>query len=208
MTKLSQGKSRFFNFIVSSPDFQKGNLRNPNEKSAGAKESGDYLKRLKGFAQQMRLNPTPTENKFFNFLKENNIPFKNQVVILPYIIDFLLEGKNLVVELDGQHHNQNLNQMTYDTKRDELLMSMRLTVIRFNNENLDLNQIKEIYKKQPDFNNIKLLNRIGYHNHYYEKRAFGGKALGYFNKYFARYFVKEINKIVRMYKIDFQKSFA
>jgi len=39
MTKLSQGMSRFF-YYQNSPESQKGNLRQPNEKSAGAKDSG------------------------------------------------------------------------------------------------------------------------------------------------------------------------
>lgn len=49
MTDLSGVKNgRIFCCLKSAPLCQKSNLRHPNEKSAGLKESGDFLFRQKG----------------------------------------------------------------------------------------------------------------------------------------------------------------
>lgn len=57
-----------------------------------------------------------------------------------FIADFYCHQKKLVIELDGRIHE---SQKEYDTHRDEILASIGLRTIRFNNEELtDLRRVK------------------------------------------------------------------
>ncbi|MDF1520638.1 MAG: endonuclease domain-containing protein [Brevefilum sp.] len=96
---------------------------------------------LKARAKAMRSNMTPAESKLWYHLRNNNLAnfhFRRQQIIDPYIVDFYCHSENLVVEVDGSGH---LDQVEYDQKRDELLNSLGLRVLHFYNldviENID-----------------------------------------------------------------------
>jgi len=52
-----------------------------------------------------------------------------------YIADFHCHQKKLIVEIDGNYHNQTM-QIEYDRIRDETLSQMGYTVLRFKNEDV------------------------------------------------------------------------
>ena len=51
----------------------------------------------------------------------------------PFIVDFYCAKEKLVIELDGEVHN-NPQAMEYDSRRTKFLESHGLTVIRFENK--------------------------------------------------------------------------
>ena len=129
----------------------------------------DY-KRLRKYAHRMETKPT-MEEKFLleNMKKERaNLGYYIcQKVIVPYIADFFFSDKQLIVEIDGDFHDSNTKQQSYDTKRDIFLMSFGLTVWRFTNKEVLVNS-RSIIKKIESFtptNRTKHLNKkIRKHN--------------------------------------------
>lgn len=91
-------------------------------------------KQLIGYAKKMRLNPTESEKKARLALKKAKIPFKEQVPFKYYILDFLIENRLLVLEIDGGYHNERSKK---DKKRDDFCKSLGLKVLRIKNENVD-----------------------------------------------------------------------
>ena len=54
--------------------------------------------------------------------------FRRQVPTGPYFADFACLDARLVVEVDGDHHG---DQLVYDAKRDQCLSKMGFRVLRF-----------------------------------------------------------------------------
>jgi very-short-patch-repair endonuclease len=54
--------------------------------------------------------------------------FRRQVPIGPYFADFACLDARLLVEVDGEHHG---DQLVYDARRDHLLGEMAFRVLRF-----------------------------------------------------------------------------
>ena len=58
------------------------------------------------FLEKKVIKLTSPEKTFYNFLKENKIPFKSQPTNLPYKPDFLLHKYKLIININGCHwHN-------------------------------------------------------------------------------------------------------
>jgi 5-methyltetrahydrofolate--homocysteine methyltransferase len=53
--------------------------------------------------------------------------FRRQHPIGPYIVDFACHSARLIVEVDGEIHNQ---QQEYDAERDDCLRQLGFTVMR------------------------------------------------------------------------------
>jgi very-short-patch-repair endonuclease len=66
----------------------------------------------------------------------NNLDFDRQKIIGNYIVDFFSANKNVVIEVDGESHDF---KVEYDTKRDEYLKSLGLTVIHIPDEEIKKN---------------------------------------------------------------------
>ncbi len=92
-----------------------------------------YLK----YARGLRKYATDVENKLWYYLRSegfvrNNIKFRRQHIIEPYIVDFICISKKLIIELDGGQHAE---QIEYDHERTMFLAAKGYKVIRFwNNE--------------------------------------------------------------------------
>ena len=59
-------------------------------------------------ARAMRSAPTPFEQKLWHALRAkrfNGVKFGRQVVIGPYIVDFVPRSRKLVIEVDGDTHD-------------------------------------------------------------------------------------------------------
>ncbi|MFS4492916.1 endonuclease domain-containing protein [Maribacter sp. 2308TA10-17] len=112
-------------------------------------------KYLKEFRKELRKNPTKAESQLWKALQKNQLEgrkFRRQHSIGNYIVDFYSSKEKLIVELDGQVHDNFVNE-EYDRKRTEYLESLGFKVLRFENylvfEQLDmvLEAIKAEFKK-------------------------------------------------------------
>jgi len=63
----------------------------------------------------------------------NGFKFRRQVVIEPYIVDFVCFEARLIIEADGGQH---VEQAEYDALRTKTLESMGYRVIRFWNNHI------------------------------------------------------------------------
>ena len=100
-----------------------------------------YNKNLKFFARNLRKNQTSTEQILWEKLRKKqilNVQFYRQKPIYNYIADFYAPSVNLIIELDGQHHEINENKLN-DITRDTALSQLNLTILRFNNQQIHCN---------------------------------------------------------------------
>ena len=95
--------------------------------------------RLGNFARQMRAEPTPPERALWQALsarKLDGLKFRRQAVIDGVIVDFYCPEAGLVVELDGNTHDDPAR----DAQRDARLLGLRgLHVLRIANQQVGLN---------------------------------------------------------------------
>ena len=110
---------------------------------------------LKEFRKELRNNPTKAETKLWQGLKKSQLEgrkFRRQHSIENFIVDFYCPSEKLIVEVDGEVHNNFINN-EYDFKRTEQLNKLGYKVIRFTNEDifkslgLVLEAIKQEFKK-------------------------------------------------------------
>jgi very-short-patch-repair endonuclease len=84
-------------------------------------------------AKEMRANPTPAEAAMWRILRAKqfeNVKFARQVVLAPYIADFVARSRKLIVEIDGDTHAL---CEAKDAKRTAWLEKQGYRVIRFTN---------------------------------------------------------------------------
>lgn len=77
-----------------------------------------------------RHNLTEAEEVLWRVIKEkqlDDVHFRRQHAIGPYIVDFCAPRRKLVIELDGVQH---LDQHDYDEERTKFLQSRGYTVLR------------------------------------------------------------------------------
>ena len=90
-------------------------------------------------AKTLRKNMTPWERKlWYDFLRTYPIRFQRQKAIGNYIADFYSAKARLVIELDGGGH-YTPEQAKKDEMRTKDLESMKLTVVRICNLDIDRN---------------------------------------------------------------------
>ncbi|WP_082127231.1 endonuclease domain-containing protein [Calothrix sp. 336/3] len=111
----------------------------PSEQAEGGvqptwKTPTELWEKLKPLARQMRREPTAAENRLWQRLKNKQIlgyKFRRQHAIDRFIVDFICNQAQLVIEVDGEIHDYTQQQ---DGIRQEFLESLGLRVIRFRNE--------------------------------------------------------------------------
>ena len=82
---------------------------------------------------------TPQERHlWYVCLSRQRLRFQRQKVISGFIVDFYCHAARLVIEIDGGQHRQEQG-LAYDAERDEVLKSYGLTVMRFDNHEIDMN---------------------------------------------------------------------
>ncbi len=108
-------------------------------KTHNLKDDGKHLpykENLKETARELRKNQTEAEKKlWYQYLSGLDIRFKRQHPIDNYIVDFYCTKIGLVIEIDGETHNED-KQFEHDNKRTEILENYGLKVIRFSNEDV------------------------------------------------------------------------
>lgn len=88
------------------------------------------------------------ERKLWNIIKNRQFfgfRFRRQFPIGQYIVDFICREKKIIIELDGGQHNE-IQNIDYDKKRTEYLISQSYKVVRFWNNEIDKN-IDGVYEK-------------------------------------------------------------
>ena len=94
-------------------------------------------------AQSLRKKMTKAEKLMWDRLRRKQLKgkrFRRQHPINGYIVDFYCHESGLVIELDGKIHDY---QIQNDNKRQKIIESYGLKVIRFRNEEIyrDINKI-------------------------------------------------------------------
>jgi very-short-patch-repair endonuclease len=95
------------------------------------------------FARNLRKNSTVAERSLWSILRCEQFKgykFRRQAAIGDYVVDFVCFSNDLVIELDGGQHNEELAKR-YDLLRTAWLESQGFRVLRYWNhevfENLD-----------------------------------------------------------------------
>jgi very-short-patch-repair endonuclease len=84
-------------------------------------------------AREMRKNPTPAERKiWYEYLITFKLRVLRQRPIDNFIVDFYCASLKLVIEIDGDYHFTE-EQQIYDAERTKILEGYGLQVIRFHN---------------------------------------------------------------------------
>ena len=88
-------------------------------------------KTLLARARTLRRQSSEVENLLWRHLRARRLmgyKFRRQVVIKPYIVDFVCLEARLIIEADGGQHS---NQVVYDARRTARLEGMGYRVMRF-----------------------------------------------------------------------------
>ena len=103
-------------------------------------------------AQFLRRNETKAEKLLWEKLRNNQLEglkFRRQHPVNIYIADFYCHKFKLIIELDGDYHDQE-EQKQKDEVRTEVLRLNDLKIIRFKNEEVeqDINQVLTMIKNK------------------------------------------------------------
>jgi very-short-patch-repair endonuclease len=96
----------------------------------GSKTSASKLVVSRAF----RRSPTPAERKLWRELHGNRLAgfhFRRQQIIEGFIADFYCHAAALVIEVDGEIHEQ---QQEYDNNRSLVFAARGIRVLRFSND--------------------------------------------------------------------------
>ena len=85
--------------------------------------------RLQHHAQLMRACPSPPEQALWLVIRSSKleVPFRRQVPVAGYIVDFVAPQAMLIVEVDGRCHEQ---RRAADARRDRKLARLGYRVLR------------------------------------------------------------------------------
>ncbi len=89
--------------------------------------------KTKLLSREMRSNPTAAENHLWQRLRKEQVlgfKFRRQYTIDRFIVDFYCTDAWLVIEVDGNIHDE---QQEADQLRTEILEGLGLRVLRFTN---------------------------------------------------------------------------
>ncbi len=108
----------------------------------------DQWKSVSGYAKENRKNATEAEGILWEALRNRqleNYKFRRQHAIAGFIPDFVCLEAQLIIELDGDHHNSE-DQTKYDAQRTEWLNEHNYRVLRFFNEEV-INNLPQVLQK-------------------------------------------------------------
>ncbi|MFY7788135.1 MAG: DUF559 domain-containing protein, partial [Thermoflexibacteraceae bacterium] len=132
--------------------------------------SPEKWNKLKEWTKQNRKNPTPTEEIFWEAVRNQQlgVKFRRQHAIDDFIVDFLCIEHQLVVEIDGGIH-ENPEVKEFDELREELLKTLGYHVLRFTNDQVlkDITTVIQTIqqfianKKQQTVSNLSNETKLG-----------------------------------------------
>ena len=91
---------------------------------------------MKERARELRRNQTSAEGLLWSLLRGRRLrgyKFRRQYPIPPYVVDFACCGAKLVVELDGDYHDQIVER---DLERQAAIEAAGWSVLRFDNRDV------------------------------------------------------------------------
>jgi len=118
------------------------------------KASPEIFRRAKELREQM----TPAERVLWEKLRANRLNglhFRRQHPISKYIVDFYCHQYQIVIELDGEVH-QEKDQRERDKGREEELKDLGIRILRFSNDSVIydmeyvLGEIQKLTSTPPD----------------------------------------------------------
>ncbi|MBU3715289.1 MAG: DUF559 domain-containing protein, partial [Ferruginibacter sp.] len=116
---------------------------NPSPKGEGERSTistttPQLWKQLNEFAKENRKQHTEAEEKLWQKLRNNQLGSKvrRQHIIEDFIIDFAFLNEKLLVEIDGDYHNDP-RQKEYDEMRDAVMTDLGYKVLRFKNQEVE-----------------------------------------------------------------------
>lgn len=92
-------------------------------------------KQLKERRRGLRSSATMAESILWKLLQGRRLSgrkFRRQHSIGPYVVDFYCPSERLVIEVDGEVHDDPFRR-AYDTERQEYLQRLGFNVLRFDN---------------------------------------------------------------------------
>ncbi len=100
-----------------------------------------------GRARTLRKSQTGAEQKIWQRLRDRRflgLKFRRQVMIGPYIVDFICLEMSIGIELDGGQHNESAVKQ-YDARRSVFLEAQGLKVLRYWNSDVlqNMDQVLE-----------------------------------------------------------------
>jgi very-short-patch-repair endonuclease len=100
--------------------------------------SSEKWKNLKPFARENRKDMTYSEKIVWNMIRKKRlgIKFRRQQVISDFIVDFVSIDLRLVIEIDGDSHD---DKKEYDVYRSRILNELGYFVVRFTNDEIESN---------------------------------------------------------------------
>ena len=111
--------------------------------------------KLYQYGKELRQESTEAEEKLWAELRNkklNGLKFRRQHPIDKFIVDFYCHEKKLVIELDGNIHDEKVNK-EYDNARTAMLAGLDVIVLRFGNEEV-INNMKNVLEKISDATNV------------------------------------------------------
>lgn len=95
------------------------------------RRTSEHLERR---AAALRRDATPAERRFSRAFRAAfpGRALRSQYVIPPYIVDFYVPDRQLVIEIDGGQHCES----AYDRRRDRRLRRRGYTIVRFWNKDI------------------------------------------------------------------------
>lgn len=90
-------------------------------------------KELKSRKKKLRKQKTKSETLFLQRLVKHGVAFKFQEVLGFYIVDFVIPSRMLIIEIDGECHNETKE---YDAKRSRWLEKFGFSILRIKNEDV------------------------------------------------------------------------
>jgi very-short-patch-repair endonuclease len=114
-------------------------------------EQGDTVRwatSMREMAKELRQQQTPAEEILWQALRRkqlSGLKFYRQVAIDRFVVDFYCPSKLLIIELDGDIHEEK-NQKDHDLLRDVFLHEKGLHVLRFTNDEV-VQGLKDVLRK-------------------------------------------------------------
>lgn len=107
---------------------------------------GKYkLNRLKLFKKKLLSRETISEKIVEKIFTSKGLRFKKQYIIAPYIADFFIFEKLLIIEIDGSIHNTSRIKEK-DYRRDDYFLSLGVIPLHFKNKSNEKEILSEINK--------------------------------------------------------------
>jgi very-short-patch-repair endonuclease len=94
--------------------------------------------KMRQHARALRRDSTRAEQVIWRAVRAhrlNDVGFRRQTPIGPYIVDFVSHSAKLVIEIDGGQHFDTAHEQR-DVRRDRFLRSKGFRVLRFNNHDV------------------------------------------------------------------------